>query len=163
MSTADHQPSASDEQPSPKALLKQLVAAASSGTAFDSFLHNHLAEDVRGSVAPRYLLSKPETVRRLTEVFAMAAGGTVTMVTAVEEGHSACARVLLTKQKHNLKHTQTLNPQAEVVIEASIWLDTDDVGHITQIHFVADMLTPALAMGMQMIKAPIPETQTTAA
>lgn len=162
MSTASNTPGAAQEQPSPKALLKQLVAAASSGTAFDSFLHSHLAEDVRGAVAPRYLLNKPETIRRLTEVFAMAAGGNVTMVSGVEEGSSACARVLLTKKKHDLRYTQKLNPRAEVVVEAAIWLDSNDVGQITQLHFVADMLTPALAMGMQMVKAPQPETETSA-
>jgi hypothetical protein len=156
MSTASNTPGAVQEQPSPKALLKQLVAAASSGTAFDSFLHSHLAEDVRGAVAPRYLLNKPETIRRLTEVFAMAAGGNVTMVSGVEEGSSACARVLLTKKKHDLRITPKIDPRKEVVVEAALWLELGEHGQIVQLNFVADMLTPGGAMGMKMVRAPSP-------
>lgn len=163
MSTAIDTSSAGGTPASPKALLKQMVAAASSGAGFKGFLQTHLAEDVRGAVAPRYLLGKPETIQRVAEIFAMAAGGTVTMVTAVEEGSSACARVVLTKKKHDLRYTQKLNPRAEVMVEASIWLDVDAAGRITQLHLVADMLTPALAMGMQMVKTRRPESEATAA
>ena len=48
----------------PKALLNQLVPAASSGTIFKGFLLTHLGEDVQGAVSPRYGLNKPETIKR---------------------------------------------------------------------------------------------------
>ena len=147
----------------PKALLKQLVDAASSGSAFDTFLRTHLDEALQGAVSPRYRLDKTQTIRRFTEVFAMAAGGTATIVTAVAEGSSACARVLLTKKKHDLRHTQKLNPRAEVVVEASIWLEVNAAGKIVQLHFVGDMLTPAMAMGRKMVGAPSSNVEPTAA
>ena len=70
---------------SPKALIKQLVAAATSGTVFNGFLLTHLGEDVQGAVSPRYGLNKPETIKRFAEAFAFAAGGTATLVAVMEE------------------------------------------------------------------------------
>ncbi len=147
----------------PKARLKQLVAAATSGTVFKGFLLTHLAEGMQGAVAPRYGLNKAETIRRFAEAFAFASGGTATLVAAVEEGRSACARVVLTKKKHDLRITPKIDPRKEVVVEAAIWLDLDEAGQIVQLAFVADMLTPGGAMGMRMVRVPGPEVETAAA
>lgn len=144
MSSATHTPT------SPKALLKQMLGSV---TDLQAFLQTHLSPQVQGAVAPRYLLNKPETQQRFAEAFAFAAGGTLSLLTAVEEGSSACARVLLTKKKHDLRFTQTLDPRKEVVVEASIWLELNDEGQIIQLHFIADMLTPGMVMGMEMAKA----------
>ena len=154
MSTVANQPNDAEVSSVPKTLLKQLVDAASNGTTFQNFLLTHLDDAVQGAVSPRYRLDKPQTIKRFTEVFAMAAGGTATLVTAVAEGSSACGRVLLTKKKHNLLYAQKVDVRAEVVVEASIWLEVNSAGEIVQLHFVGDMLTPALAMGMQMVSAP---------
>jgi hypothetical protein len=137
---------------SPKALLKQLVAAATSGTAFKNFLLTHLAEGVQGAVSPRYGLNKAETIERFTEAFAFASGGTATLVVVIEEGRSACARVVLTKKKHDLRITPKIDPRKEAVVESAIWLEVGEDGQIIQLNFVADMLTPGAAMGMQMIR-----------
>ena len=146
----------------PKALLKQLVAAATSGTAFKNFLLTHLAEGVQGAVSPRYSLNKPETIQRFVEAFAFASGGTATLVAVVEEGRSACARVVLTKKKHDLRITPPIDPRKEVVVEAAIWLELGEQGQIIQLSFVADMLTPGGAMGMQMVRAARSAVETTA-
>ena len=146
----------------PKALLKQLVAAATSGTIFKGFLLTHLGEDVQGAVSPRYGLNKPETIKRFAEAFAFAAGGTATLVAVMEEGRSACARVVLTKKKHDLRITPKIDPRKEVVVEAALWLELGDNGQIAQLNFVADMLTPGGAMGMKMVRAPRPAVETTA-
>jgi hypothetical protein len=148
---------------SPKALIRQLVAAASSGSPYEAFMLTHLAESVQGAVSPRYLLNKAQTIQRFAELFAMTAGGTVALVTAAEEGRSACARVVLTQKKHNLKYTQKLNPLAEVVVDVSLWLEINDAGQIVQLHLVGDMLTPGLAQGMKMVKAPRPVVENAAA
>lgn len=145
---------------SPRELLKQLVTAASSGTPYMDFMRTHLAEGLQGTVAPNYTLSKSQTIRRIAEVFAMAAGGTVTIGSAIEEGGAACARVLLLQKKHNLKYTQKLNPLAEVVVDVSIWLEINDSDQIVQLLLVGDMLTPGLARGMKMVKAPKPAVET---
>jgi hypothetical protein len=154
MSTVTNQSNGAELSSVPKTLLKQLVDSASNGATFKNFLDTHLDEAVQGAVSPRYVLDKTQTIKRFTEVFAMAAGGTATLVTAVSEGSSACGRILLTKKKHNLQYTQKINVRAEVVVEASIWLEVNPAGKIVQLHFVGDMLTPALAMGMQMVSAP---------
>jgi hypothetical protein len=147
----------------PKALLKQLVAAAANGTVFKGFLLTHLAEDVEGAVSPRYGLNKPETIKRFAEAFAFAAGGTATLVAVMEEGRSACARVVLTKKKHDLRITPKIDPRKEVVVEAALWLELGEHGQIVQLNFVADMLTPGGAMGMKMVRAPSPAVETAAA
>jgi hypothetical protein len=146
----------------PKALLKQLVAAATSGTVFKGFLLSHLADGVQGAVSPRYGLNKPETIRRFAEAFAFASGGTATLVAVIEEGRSACARVVLTKKKHDMRVTPKIDPRKEVVVEAGLWLELGDNGQIVQLNFVADMLTPGAAMGMKMVRVPGPAVETTA-
>jgi hypothetical protein len=148
---------------SPKASIRQLVAAASGGTSYEAFMLTHLAEGVQGTVSPRYLLNKAETIQRFAEVFAMTAGGTVSLVTAVEEGSAACARVVLLQKKHNLKYTQNLNPLAEVVVDVSLWLEINEAGQIVQLHLVGDMLTPGMARGMKMVRAPSPAVETATA
>lgn len=163
MSTVTKQNPGADDTSRPKALLKQLVAAASDGTAFQQFLLTHLDDAVQGAVSPRYRLDKAQTIQRFAEVFAMAAGGSATLVSAVAEDSSACGRVVLTKNKHDLRYTQKINVRAEVVVEASIWLEVNAVGNIVQLHFVGDMLTPALAMGRQMVAAPRPDVEPTPA
>jgi hypothetical protein len=163
MSAVTHQSNGAGQSSIPKTLLKQLVDAGSHGTTFQNFLLKHLDDAVQGAVSPRYLLDKPQTIKRFTEVFAMAAGGTATLVTAAAEGSSACGRILLTKKKHNLLYTQNINVRAEVVVEASIWLEVNSAGKIVQLHFVGDMLTPALAMGMQMVSAPRSDVEPTPA
>jgi hypothetical protein len=146
-----------------KALLKQLVAAATSGAVFKGFLLTHLAEGAKGAVSPRYGLNKPETIKRFAEAFAFAAGGTATLVAVMEEGRTACARVVLTKKKHDLRTTAPIDPRKEVVVEAGLWLELGDDGQIIQLNFVADMLTPGGAMGMKMVKAPRPVVENAAA
>jgi hypothetical protein len=163
MSTVNNQSNGAELSSAPKTLLKQLVDSASNGATFKSFLLTHLDETVQGAVSPRYVLDKAQTIKRFTEVFAMAGGGTATLMTAVSEGASACGRILLTKKKHNLQYTQKINARAEVVVEASIWLEVNSAGKIVQLHFVGDMLTPALAMGMQMVSAPRSDVEPTPA
>ena len=141
-----------DTPTSAKALLKQMLNEVAN---LQGFLQTHLAPDMQGAVAPRFSLNKAETIQRLTEVFAFASGGTLSLLTAVEEGGSACGRVLLTKKKHNLHYTQSLDPKAEVVVEATIWMDLNDQGQITRLQCLGDMLTPGLAMGMVMVRAPV--------
>lgn len=144
---------------SPRELLKQLVTAASIGTTYMDFMQTHLAEGLQGTVAPNYTLNKSQTIRRFAEVFAMAAGGTVTIGSAIEEGGAACARVVLLQKKHNLKYTQNLNPLAEVVVDVSLWLEINEAGQIVQLHLVGDMLTPGMARGMKMVRAPGPAVE----
>lgn len=136
----------------PKALIQQLMAAAADATAFNSFLLTHLAEEVTGAVSPRYALNKADTIKRFVEAFTFASGGTATLLAVIEEGRSACARVVLTKQKHDLRTTAKIDPRKEVVVEAALWLRMADDGQIIQLNFVADMLTPGGAMGMQMVR-----------
>ena len=152
-----------DHRASAKTLLKQMLQAASSATIFKGFLATHLAAEVEGTVVPRYRLSKPETIKRFAEAFGFASGGTMSLLTAVEDGRTACGRVLLTQKKHDLKYTQNLDPKAEVVIEATIWLELNELGQIVHLHFMADMLTPGMALGRKMVKAPKPEIGSTTA
>ena len=147
----------------PKALIQQLMASATNATAFNSFLLTHLAEGAQGAVSPRYSLNKAETIQRFVEAFSFASGGTITLVAVVEEGRSACARVVLTKKKHDLRITPKIDPRKEVVVEAALWLELGDNGQIVQLNFVADMLTPGGAMGMKMVRAASPAVGTYAA
>ena len=151
-----------DHRSSAKALLTQMLKAASSASIFKGFLATHMAAEVEGTVVPRYRLSKPETIKRFAEAFGFASGGTVSLLTAVEDGRTACGRVLLTQRKHDLKSMPHLDPRAELVVEATIWLELDERGLITHLHFVADMLTPGMALGRQMVKAPKPTAEATA-
>jgi hypothetical protein len=139
---------------SAKDLLKQLIHAASSATGFQNFLEQHLADAVKGSVAHRHSLNKAEISKRLPEFLGIVSGGTVALLTAVEEGDAVCGQVLMTRKKHDFKMTQMLDPQAEAVLEVAIWLEVNAVGQIVLLQLIGDTLTPSLAQGMRMSKAP---------
>ena len=143
-----------DAPASPKELLRQLMHAVTNGAAFRAFLQSHLVEDALGAVAPRYELNKAQTIKRLTEIFAMAAGGSASMLSNIEEGASACCRILLTSRKHDIKTLESLDTGAEQVFEGVIWVDVTPDGKIARLNLVGDALTPALSMGRQMVRAP---------
>lgn len=154
---------ATDSASSAKDLLQQMLRATENAASFQDFLGAHLAQDLQGAVAPHQGLSKPETIQRLTEVFALASGGQISLLAAVDEGRLACGSLLLTGKKHDLQYTQLLDPEAEVVVEASIWLELNDLGQIVHLDFIGDMLTPGLAQGMKMVKTPKPVAENAAA
>ena len=134
-------------------LITQLVQAASDETRLKRFLLANLAEAAVCSLAPRYDLDKTQAIQRISEIFAMASGGSVTLLASRQDGSSACGRLFLTKNKHDLKQTRTLNPRGEPMLELSIWIDQDYKGQIEQLAMIGDMLTPSLAMGFQMVPA----------
>lgn len=138
---------------SPKEVLRQLMHAATDGAAFEAFLQSHLADDALGAVAPRYELSKAETIQRLGEVFAMAAGGSATMLSNMQEGASACCRILLTSHKHDIRTLKSLNTGSGLVFEGALWVDQKPDGRIGRLNLVGDALTAGLAMGRQMVRA----------
>lgn len=129
--------------------LHDLLASLSSAPAFHAFLTTRLAEDVTGTVAPRYRLGKADLTRTLVEFMAMASGGSIHQLSVVEEGASACARVLLSPQKLDLAGGR-IDLQTVPVFEWSFWLDLDPQGRITQLSLVGDGLTPAMAMGRRL-------------
>lgn len=141
-----------DAPASPKQLLQQLMHAATNGSAFKEFLQNHLADDALGAVAPRYQLDKAQTIERLSDFFAMAAGGSATMLSNVEEGASACCRILLTSHKHDIRTVKSLNAGSEQVFEGAIWIDLKPDGRIARLNLVGDALSVGLSMGRQMIR-----------
>ena len=57
-------------------LITQLVQAASDETRLKKFLLANLAEAAVCSLAPRYDLDKTQAIQRISEIFAMASGGT---------------------------------------------------------------------------------------
>lgn len=142
-----------DAPASPKEMLRQLMHAAANGAAFKAFLQSHLAEDALGAVAPRYQLDKAQTIERFSEIFAMAAGGSATMLANMEEGVSACCRILLTSRKHDIRTLKSLNTGSEQVFEAALWVDLKPDGRIARLNLVGDALTPGLSMGRQMVRA----------
>jgi len=142
-----------DAPVSPKELLRQLMHAAANGAAFKAFLQSHLAEDALGSVAPLYQLDKTQTIARLTEFFTMAAGGSATMLANMEEGDSACCRILLSSHKHDIRTVKSLNTDSELVFEGALWVQLKPDGRITRLDLVGDALTPGLSMGLQMVRA----------
>lgn len=142
-----------DAPASPKVLLQQLMHAATSGSAFKEFLQCHLADDALGVVAPRYELNKAQTIKHLSDFFAMAAGGSATMLSNVEEGNSACCRILLTSHKHDIRTVKSLNTGSEQVFEGALWVDLKPDGKIARLHLVGDALTVGLSLGRQMVRA----------
>lgn len=142
-----------DAPVSPKELLRQLMHNAANGSAFKEFLQHHLADDALGAVAPRYQLDKAQTIERLSEFFAMAAGGSATMLTNMEEGASACCRILLTSHKHDIRTVKHLNTGSEQVFEGTLWVDLKPDGRIARLNLVGDALTVGLSMGRQMVRA----------
>ena len=142
-----------DAPASPKELLRQLMHAATNGAAFKAFLQSHLADDALGAVAPRYQLNKAQTIERFSEFFAMAAGGSATMLANMEEGASACCRILLTSHKHDIRTVKSLNTGSEQVFEGALWVDLKPDGRIARLNMVGDALTPGLSLGRQMVRA----------
>lgn len=137
---------------SAKEVLRQLMHAASNGATFKSFLQSHLAEDAKGTVAPRYNLNKSQIIQRLSEIFAMVTGGSASMLSNVEEGAMACCRILLTSSKYDLKTLKSLNTGSERVFEGTIWMNLKPDGQIARLDLIGDALTPGLAMGWQMVR-----------
>ena len=137
---------------SAKEVLRQLMHAASNGATFKSFLQSHLAEDAKGTVAPRYNLNKSQIIQRLSEIFAMVTGGSASMLSNVEEGAMACCRILLTSSKHDLKTLKSLNTGSERVFEGTIWMNLKPDGQIARLDLIGDALTPGLDMGWQMVR-----------
>jgi hypothetical protein len=137
---------------SPKQALRELLASLSSAKGFQDFLSARLADDVQGVVAPRYRLGKPELIRSLIDFMAMASGGSVSQLSVLEEGRSACARVLLSPRKLDLTGGGTIDLQSVPVFEWSVWLELHDSGLIKQLTLVGDGLTPAMAMGRRLAK-----------
>ena len=135
-------------------MLQRMLDASDSAVRFRDFLSTHLAQDVQGQVGPHQALDKAETIRRLIEIFAMASGGQISVLAAADEGRVACVSVLLTGNKHDLPYTQWLDPKTEIIVEASIWLALNDSGQIAQLDLLGDMLSPGMAKGMKMVKAP---------
>jgi hypothetical protein len=141
-----------DAPVSPKEMLRQLMHAAANGAAFKAFLQSHLAEDALGSVAPLYQLDKAQTIVRLTEFFAMAGGGSATMLANMEEGDSACCRILLSSHRHDIRTVKSFNTGSELVFEGALWVHLNPDGRITSLNLVGDALTPGLSMGLQMVR-----------
>ncbi len=139
---------------SAKEMVKQFMHSLSNGVAFQSFLNTHLAADVKATVVPRYMLDKAQTIKRLGELVAITAGGSASLITVVEEGESACARILLTQHKHDLLKEKTLDRRQERIFEGTLWLELNERGQISQLHVLGDVLTPAMVMGMKMVPAP---------
>ena len=142
-----------DVPASPKELLRQLMHAATNGTTFKEFLQNHLADDALGAVAPRYQLNKAQTIERLIQFFSMAAGGSGTMLANMEEGASACCRILLTSYTLDIRTVKSLKTDSEQVFEGVLWVDLQPDGRIARLNLVGDALTPGLSMGRQMVRA----------
>lgn len=142
-----------DAPASPKELLRQLMLSATNGVAFKAFLQSHLADDALGAVAPRYQLNKAQTIERMSEFFAMAAGGSATMLANMEEGASACCRILLSSHRHDIRTVKSLNTGSEQVFEGALWMDLKPDGRIARLNLVGDALTPGLSMGRQMVRA----------
>jgi len=137
----------------PKELLSQLMHAVTNCSAFKEFLQHHLADDALGVVAPRYELDKSQTIERLSEFFALAAGGSATMLANMEEGASACCRILLTSHKHDIRTTKSLNTGSGQVFEGTLWVDLKPDGKIARLNLVGDALTVGLSLGWQMVRA----------
>lgn len=135
---------------SPKQAMHDLLASLSSARHFQAFLTTRLADDVVGAVAPRYRLAKKELIASVIDFMAMASGGSINQLSVVEEGTSACARVLLSPRKLDLSGGGKINLQTVPVFEWSFWLDLDAKGRIKQLTLVGDGLTPAMAMGRQL-------------
>ena len=76
---------------SAKEVLRQLMHAASNGATFKSFLQSHLAEDAKGTVAPRYNLNKSQIIQRLSEIFAMVTGGSASMLSTAPRRYEYCS------------------------------------------------------------------------
>ena len=142
-----------DAPASPKELLRQLMLSATNGVAFKAFLQSHLADDALGAVAPRYQLNKAQTIERMSEFFAMAAGGSATMLANMEEGASACCRILLSSHRHDIRTVKNFNTGSEQVFEGALWMDLKPDGRIARLNLVGDALTPGLSMGRQMVRA----------
>jgi hypothetical protein len=142
-----------DAPASPKELLRQLMLSATNGVAFKAFLQSHLADDALGAVAPRYQLNKAQTIERMSEFFAMAAGGSATMLANMEEGASACCRILLSSHRHDIRTVKSFNTGSEQVFEGALWMDLKPDGRIARLNLVGDALTPGLSMGRQMVRA----------
>ena len=142
-----------DAPASPKELLRQLMLSATNGVAFKAFLQSHLADDALGAVAPRYQLIKAQTIERMSEFFAMAAGGSATMLANMEEGASACCRILLSSHRHDIRTVKSFNTGSEQVFEGALWMDLKPDGRIARLNLVGDALTPGLSMGRQMVRA----------
>ena len=141
-----------DAPASPKEMLRQLMHAALNGVAFKAFLQSHLADDALGAVAPRYRLNKAQTIVRFSEFFAMANGGSATMLANMEEGASACCRILLTSNKHDIRTIKSLNTGSGMVFEGALWVDLKPNGRIARLNLVGDALTPGLSLGRQMVR-----------
>lgn len=139
--------------PSPKRLLQDLVRAATDRSRLQAFLAQHLADDVKGAVAPRYDLAKPDLIKALTDFISMAARGSISLLDVVEEGTSGSCRILLTARKHDLRQPMRLNAQKDPFFEGAFWLDLDPQGQIKQLTLVGDALTLGMAMGRQMVRA----------
>lgn len=137
---------------SPARMLTDLVAAIPHRTRLETFLAHHLADDVQGTVAPRFDLGKADLIKALTAFLSMAARGSISLLDVVEEGRSGSCRVLLTAHQHDLRQTSRLNAQKDPFFEGAFWLDLDPQGRIRQLSLVGDALTPALAMGRQMVR-----------
>lgn len=136
--------------PSAKQCLQELFGALSDARGFYEFLNTHLADDVVGAVAPRYRLGKQDLLRSLVQFMAMASGGSFSQLGLVEEGASACARVLLSPKKIDVSKPGSINLQKVPVFEWAVWLELNAQGQIKQLSLVGDGLTPAMAMGRQM-------------
>ena len=141
-----------DAPASPKELLRQLMLSATNGVAFKAFLQSHLADDALGAVAPRYQLNKAQTIERMSEFFAMAAGGSATMLANMEEGASACCRILLSSHRHDIRTVKSFNTGSEQVFEGALWVHLKPDGRIASLNLVGDALTPRLSMGLQMVR-----------
>ena len=137
-----------------KEMVKQFMHSLSNGEVFKAFLKTHLAPDVKATVVPRYMLDKEQAIKRVGELVAITAGGSASLITVVEEGTSACARILLTQHKHDLLKEKTLDRRQERIFEGTLWLEVNGQGQISQFHVLGDVLTPAMVMGMKMVPDP---------
>jgi hypothetical protein len=129
-----------------KEMVKQFMHSLSNGEVFKA--------DVKATVVPRYMLDKEQAIKRVGELVAITAGGSASLITVVEEGTSACARILLTQHKHDLLKEKTLDRRQERIFEGTLWLEVNGQGQISQFHVLGDVLTPAMVMGMKMVPAP---------
>ena len=137
--------------PSASQVLKTLMQVAGDGEALKAYLQSHLDDAVIGMVMPYVGLNKADTISRLHGLFAMARGGSASLLAVVAERNSACGRVLLTSVKHDIATLKTLNTRTQKVFEGSLWLNLTPEGQIGVLGVVGDRLSPALAGGMVLL------------
>lgn len=141
---------------SPKNLLLELMQSASDGATLMTFLQSHLADDALGNVSPRYRLNKAQTIRRVYQLFAMISGGSVNILSNIEEGDFACCRILLTSNTKDIRDVKSVDVRLEHVFNGAIWIRLKPNGQIRSFNVLGDTLALGLSMGRRMVQGKSP-------